>query len=86
MIQETGTYFGDGSHIIYVNGSYKDDNDPVRRLMHDFRCLNAVDMFYPELARQVKYFKETERGREVMCQIFEELAEKNCNMRRERSK
>ncbi len=26
MIEETGTYFGDGSHIIYLSGSYKDDN------------------------------------------------------------
>ena len=76
MIEETGTYFGDGSHIIYVNGSYKDDNDPVGRLMHDFRCLSSADMFYPVLARQVKYFKETEGGREIMCQAFEDLAEK----------
>lgn len=65
MIEETGTYFGDGSHIIYVNGSYKDDNDPV-----------GNDMFYPILAKQVKYFKETEGGREIMCQAFEDLAEK----------
>lgn len=76
MIEETGTYFGDGSHIIYVNGSYKDDNDPVGRLMHDFRCLSSADMFYPVLAREVEYFKETEGGREVVCQIFEDLAEK----------
>ena len=76
IIEETGTYFGDGSHIIYVNGSYKDDNDPVGRLMHDFRCLSSVDMFYPVLARQVKYFKETEGGQEIMCEIFENLAEK----------
>lgn len=76
IIDETGTYFGDGSHIIYVNGSYKDDNDPVGRLMHDFRCLSSADMFYPVLAREVEYFKETEGGREVVCQIFEDLAEK----------
>lgn len=76
VIEETGVYFGDGSHIIYVNGSYKDDSDPVGRLMHDFRCLSSVDMFYPALARQVKYFKETEGGQEIMCQVFEELAEK----------
>ncbi len=76
MIEETGTYFGDGSHIIYVNGSYKDDNDPVGKLMHDFRCLSSGDMFYPILAKQVKYFKETEGGREIMCQAFEDLAEK----------
>ena len=83
VIKETGTYFGDGSHIIYVNGSYKDDNDPVKRLMYDFRCLSSVDMFYPILARQVKYFKETEGGQEIMCQIFEDLAEKRAKERAE---
>lgn len=75
-IEETGAYFNDGSHIIYVNGSYKNDNDPVGKLMHDFRCLSSVDMFYPILAKQVKYFKETEGGQEIMCQVFEDLAEK----------
>lgn len=44
-IQETGEMFEDGSHILYVNGSYKDDNDPVDRLMHYFRCVSSVDMF-----------------------------------------
>ena len=76
MIEETNTYFGDGSHIIYVNGSYKDDNTPIGKLMHDFRCLSSADMFYPVLARQMKYFKETEGGLEMMCQAFEDLAEK----------
>ncbi len=75
-IEETGAYFNDGSHIIYVNGSYKNDNDPIVKLMHDFRCLSSVDMFYPILAKQVKYFKETEGGQEIMCQVFEDLAEK----------
>ena len=76
IVEETGTHFGDGSHIIYVNGSYKDDNDPVGRLMHDFRCLSSVDMFYPALAKQVKYFKETEGGQEIMGQLFEDLVVK----------
>lgn len=49
--------------------------------MHDFRCLSSVDMFYPVLARQVKYFKETEGGQEIMCQVFEDLAEKRADER-----
>lgn len=76
MIKETGECFNDGSHIIYVNGNYKNDDDPVGKLMHDFRCTSSVDMFYPVLADQVKYFKETEGGREIMCKTFEDLAEK----------
>lgn len=64
-----------------MNGSYIDDNNPVGRLVHDFRCLSSVDMFYPLLARQVKYFKETEGSQKIMCQIFEDLAEKRANER-----
>lgn len=86
VIQETGVYFGDGSHIIYLNGSYKDDNDPIGKLAHDFRCLSSVDMFYPELAKQLKYFKETEGGREIMCQVFEDLAEKRAEERAEETR
>ena len=44
--------------------------------MHDFRCINPEDMFYSLLAKQVKYFKETEGGRKDMCKAVEELAEK----------
>ena len=40
--------------------------------MHDFRCTNAVDMFYPVLASQVRYFKETEGGREKVCKTIED--------------
>ena len=81
MIKETGAYFGDGSHILYLNGSFQDGSDPVGKLMHDFRCLNSADMFYPALAKQVRYFKETEGGQEIMCQVFEELAEKRAKER-----
>lgn len=34
-IKETEEYFNDGSHILYVNASYKDDTE-LGRLMHDF--------------------------------------------------
>lgn len=74
MIQETGAEFGDGSHILYVNGSYKNDQDPVGRLMHDFRCVSSVDMFYPLLAEQVRHFKETEGGRKIMSKNVEDWA------------
>lgn len=41
-----------------------------------FTAVGIADMFYPVLAKQVKYFKETEGSQEIMCQIFEDLAEK----------
>ena len=64
--------FDDGSHIVYVNGNYKGD-DTVGRLMHDFGCKEAKDMYYPELAKGVKHFKE-EGGREKMCEAVEKYA------------
>jgi hypothetical protein len=33
-------------------------------------------MLYPLLVKQVKYFKETKGGQEIMCQVFKDLAEK----------
>ena len=73
-IEELEEVFQDGSHIIYVNGSYRGD-DPLGKLMYDFGCKNAEDMYYEELAKGVKHFKE-EGGREVMCQAVEEYAAK----------
>ena len=58
---------------MYVNGNYKGD-DTVGRLMHDFGCKEAKDMYYPELAKGVKHFKE-EGGRERMCEAVEKYAE-----------
>jgi hypothetical protein len=81
-IIETGADFNDGSHIIYVNGAYKNDNDPVGKLMHDFRCVDAVDMFNSILAEQVRFYKETEGGREIVCRTFEELADKRAEEKR----
>ena len=52
-IVETGTYFGDGSYILYVNGAYK-DNSPLGLLMQDFACKNPEDMHYKVLANRVK--------------------------------
>lgn len=40
--------------------------------MHDFRCTDADDMFYPELAKHVKHFKKTEGGMVRMCKAMEE--------------
>lgn len=72
VVAETGVLLGDGTHIIYVNGAYR-DNSPIGKLMHDFSCKNPSEMYYKELAEQVKYYKEDARGVEAMCQIVEEL-------------
>jgi len=64
---------GDGSHIIYVNGTYNDTDNLIGSLMHDFSCKNAKDMINPILRERVRVLKETEGGREEVCQIMENL-------------
>jgi hypothetical protein len=64
--------FNDGAHIIYVNGSYHNDDDPIGRLMHDFRCVDPADMYYAPLARRMQYFKDDEGGKENMCKLIED--------------
>ena len=76
VIEETGERFKDGSCIIYVNGSYKNDNDPVGRLMHDFRCPVPDEMNYSLLAQNVRYFKE-EGGQARMCKAVEDYGLEN---------
>lgn len=72
-VKETGELFDDGSHIIYVNGSYK-GNDEIGRLMADFHQTNSEHMHYMTLAKSVKHYKETEEGRGQMCEAVEKYA------------
>ena len=69
-VGEANEQFRDGSHIIYVNGNYK-GNDEIGQLMQDFREKNPECMHYTELAESVKHFKEKEGGREEMSEIVE---------------
>ena len=66
VIKEIGESFGDESHIIYVNSQIKDET-ALGKLMHDFSCTSAKDMFYEVLADRVHYFKEDEKGVAVIC-------------------
>jgi hypothetical protein len=59
-----------------VNGAYKDDSPnitPLGKLIHDFNCINADDMYYPVLAERTRYLKEDAKGAVAMCRIVEEL-------------
>lgn len=74
-ILEVNKRFGDGAHIIYVNASEQDDTE-LGRLMHDFHCKDAKDMYSDILARRVYELKETQEGmdsmREEMDKIYQE--------------
>ena len=74
-IEETGKKFGDGTHIIYINAKIQDET-PVGKLMHDFLCTRAEDMYYPVLADKVRHLKEDEKEVETMCRIMEEIEER----------
>lgn len=72
-VLETNELFDDGSHIIFVNGQYTNNDTEIGKLMHDFRCTNADDMNYPVLAEKVRYFKETKGGSIAMCKMMEDM-------------
>ena len=72
VILETGKLFGDGSHIIYVNGKNQDDT-PLGRLMQDFWCKDPQKMHYPELAAENRRLKETEEGAKQMESVVDRI-------------
>ena len=68
----TNEPFDDGSHILYVNGAYRDDS-PIGKLMHDFSCTDPAEMHYAVLADRVRYFKESKEGSAIMCKVIEDM-------------
>lgn len=71
-ISEQKVLFGDGSHILYVNGRYRGD-DSVGRLMHDLSCTDPDNMNYETLAVRARYFKQNEKGVAAMSKILEDM-------------
>lgn len=76
VVRETNKPFGDGTHIIYVNGSYKDDSDSeLGNLIHDFFCAEPSEMKHKQLAERVSFLKGNKREVRKMCKLMEELQE-----------
>ena len=72
IIEETGNPFQDQSHIIYVNSDIRWDT-ALGRLMHDFHCQRADEMYSQVLAERVRELKETQEGVDHMCQEMEKI-------------
>ena len=72
IIKETGEAFGDGAHILFVNGAYRSDT-PLGKLMHDFSCTQPSQMNYKVLADRARYFKESKEGIAIMCKAMEDM-------------
>ena len=69
----TGKPFEDGEHILYVNGEYRGDSE-IGKLMHDFNCADAKDMYFDLMAERTEYLKNNSEGVKKMSKIGEEIA------------
>ena len=85
MDRKSGLDFGDGAHVIYANGMWRGD-DALGRLMHDFDCSDAAEMYFDVLKRRVSQFKNSDEGRRIMCKAVEEFAEKITERREARAR
>ena len=74
IIRETGKEFGDGTHIIYVNGSFKGEKGkPLDDLIHDFFCTNPAEMRHKQLAERISFLKENKGEVDSMSSIIAEI-------------
>lgn len=71
---ETKEVFDDGSHIIYVNGNYR-GQDEIGQLMKDFHQTDPEKIYYDVLVQGVKHFKETKEGCEVMSELVQKYGD-----------
>ena len=83
MIESDGDLFDDGSHIVYVNSSIVDENTPLGRLMHDFRCTQPAQMYYDILAERTGAFKQNGKGAADMNAALEKLVQEGYEKGRE---
>ena len=72
-VNETGQDFGDGQYILYVNSAIRDEGTELGRLMHDFHCKNADDMYSEILARRVRQLKESKEEVDDMCKEMDDI-------------
>lgn len=72
VILDTESLFDDGEHILYVNGEYR-GNSEIGRLMHDFNCSDADDMYFRLMSERTRHLKETREGVEEVSAIVEEM-------------
>ena len=72
--------FNDGSHIIYINGKYKDTTSDLGKIIHDFHCVKTDEMLCEELRKPAEYFKNKKKGKNEMYKdidIFDLLTDES---------
>ena len=78
IIRETGKNFDDGTHIIYVNGSFKGEvGEPLDDLIYDFFCDNPSDMRHKQLADRISFLKNNEKGVIEMHSALDDFIEES---------
>ena len=63
------------THIIFVNGNYRDDQSIIGKLIHDLKCLRAEDMYFERLANRMREIKNNPKEVEHMCRVLDEVRE-----------
>ena len=71
----TGESFSDEEYIIFINGAYNDpdDDSDLAKLIHDFGCNKAEDMYFDLIAERTNYYKKTPEGVSYMCKLMEDM-------------
>lgn len=72
VVKETGKNFGDGSQIVYVNGSMR-GGSALGDLMHDFFCRNASAIKSTLLATRTDFVKNNEKEVQGMSDFVERI-------------
>ena len=49
----------------------KDDESDIGKLIHDFKCKKADEMYFPNLAARNRELKETKEGVDTVCMAME---------------
>ncbi len=57
----------------------RDEQTPLGRLMHDFFCTRAADMYSPLLAERMRFLKESEKGVLAMSSVVDEIRNEAIN-------
>ena len=70
---------GDGSHIIYVNGAYK-GNDDIGKLIADFHQSDTSKMNYEELRESTEHFKTLQKGDDAMSEAVEKYGDRRAEI------
>lgn len=72
VIKRRNVDVNDGSHIIYINGEYRDQSE-LGWLIHDFNESDPEKMHYSILQKTAKFLKQTEKGVAIMYNDMDEL-------------